>query len=220
MSSFLAAIALAQVGAQVAPTKLSLSVEHTRMNRSSHILESHTLLRFFLVLVGLLFLGASVFAQDTDNDGLSDADETGIHNTDPNDPDSDDDSMKDGYEVVNSHNPLVAEIEIDPDLDGYPNAWEFAHGTDGGDVSSKPVWAATQTGPGYYIVDGTLGAETDYEKLTIASAYAAAQEFAVIEVKPGSFPGLSLSKRVVLFSSEGVYWFSGNVTTKRFGKGH
>ena len=45
-------------------------------------------------------------------------------------------------------------------------------------------------------------------------------EAVVIEVKPGSFPGLSLSKRVVLFSSEGVYWFSGNVTTKRFGKGH
>ena len=39
---------------------------------------------------------------DSDNDGLPDEDETNIHNTDPLDPDSDDDNLMDGYEIFNS----------------------------------------------------------------------------------------------------------------------
>ena len=46
---------------------------------------------------------------DTDNDGLSDADEL-AWGTDPNNPDTDGDSIKDGDEVAQGRNPLVVEI--------------------------------------------------------------------------------------------------------------
>ncbi|MFM7180805.1 MAG: C-type lectin domain-containing protein, partial [Verrucomicrobiales bacterium] len=48
----------------------------------------------------------SSFQPDTDNDGLTDADELGEHFTDPSDPDTDDDGLTDGrevnpYEIIN-----------------------------------------------------------------------------------------------------------------------
>ena len=42
--------------------------------------------------------------QDTDEDGLSDADEA-VYGTDPNDPDTDDDGYSDGDEVSSGYNP-------------------------------------------------------------------------------------------------------------------
>ncbi len=52
---------------------------------------------------------------DTDEDGLSDNEETGIYGTDPHDPDTDDDGVNDGDEVAAGTDPLVAE---DSDGDG------------------------------------------------------------------------------------------------------
>ncbi len=46
-------------------------------------------------------------AVDSDNDGLPDADETGIYGTDPNNSDTDGDNMLDGIEIIAGTSPLV-----------------------------------------------------------------------------------------------------------------
>lgn len=63
--------------------------------------------------------------QDSDGDGLADADETLITGTDPNNPDSDKDGLGDGVEVVNRMNPLDADM----DNDGVNDGAEIAAGT-------------------------------------------------------------------------------------------
>ena len=63
--------------------------------------------------------------QDTDSDGLADADETLVTGTDPNDKDSDNDGLGDGVEVVNRMNPLDADM----DKDGANDGAEIAAGT-------------------------------------------------------------------------------------------
>jgi hypothetical protein len=63
---------------------------------------------------------------DSDGDGLSDADETGVYGTNPADPDSDDDGLNDGDEVnVHGSDPLKA----DSDDDGSNDFREFNMGT-------------------------------------------------------------------------------------------
>lgn len=67
--------------------------------------------------------------QDSDGDGLSDEDELQIHNTDPFNPDSDNDGLPDGWEVqynLNPNNPDtdgngVLDISEDQDNDGLKN---------------------------------------------------------------------------------------------------
>lgn len=56
--------------------------------------------------------------QDSDGDGLADADETLVTGTDPNNPDSDNDGLGDGVEVVNRMNPLDADMDNDGANDG------------------------------------------------------------------------------------------------------
>jgi len=63
--------------------------------------------------------------QDSDSDGLADADETLITGTDPNNKDSDGDGLGDGVEVVNRMNPLDADM----DNDGVKDGAEIAAGT-------------------------------------------------------------------------------------------
>lgn len=55
---------------------------------------------------------------DTDGDGLSDTDETAVHNTDPDDPDSDDDGANDGDEVDAGSDPNVSDSDGDRLNDG------------------------------------------------------------------------------------------------------
>ncbi len=67
---------------------------------------------------------------DTDGDGLSDMDEVYAHGTDPHDADSDSDGMDDGWEVVNSLNPLLHDARDDDDGDRLPNIDEYQHRSD------------------------------------------------------------------------------------------
>jgi uncharacterized repeat protein (TIGR01451 family)/MYXO-CTERM domain-containing protein len=61
---------------------------------------------------------------DRDNDGLSDDDEINIYNTDPDDPDSDDDQVLDGAEVLgtNPTDPLDPDSDDDGLIDGVEDA--------------------------------------------------------------------------------------------------
>lgn len=69
---------------------------------------------------------------DTDDDGLSDQNETV---SDPLDPDSDDDGLLDGEEINSS--PVL----VDTDSDGASDAWEIQTGYDpGDDQSTPPSW--------------------------------------------------------------------------------
>jgi hypothetical protein len=64
--------------------------------------------------------------QDSDQDGLSDDDETLVTGTDANNPDSDSDGLVDGVEVANRMNPLDADM----DKDGITDGQEVDQGTD------------------------------------------------------------------------------------------
>nr|WP_246395155.1 PA14 domain-containing protein [Microbulbifer rhizosphaerae] len=62
-----------------------------------------------------LELGDQVAARDSDGDGLSDADETDLHQTDIHDPDTDKDGVPDGLEVAIGSSPLVpGDADITP----------------------------------------------------------------------------------------------------------
>jgi subtilisin family serine protease/outer membrane protein assembly factor BamB len=68
---------------------------------------------------------------DTDNDGINDYVEARIRGTRPNDSDSDDDGMPDGWEVSRRLDPLNAVDGLaDPDADGLNNKDEYANGTE------------------------------------------------------------------------------------------
>jgi hypothetical protein len=65
-----------------------------------------------------------------DSQGHADADhlnnlEEYLHNTDPRDPDTDEDIMTDGWEVDNELDPLIDDSLEDADSDGYSNLREF-----------------------------------------------------------------------------------------------
>ncbi|GAB4580453.1 MAG: hypothetical protein Fur0022_31940 [Anaerolineales bacterium] len=62
---------------------------------------------------------------DSDGDGISDAGETFITGTDPNNPDSDNDGLGDGIEVYYRMNPLDADM----DNDGVGDGQEVVNGT-------------------------------------------------------------------------------------------
>ena len=67
---------------------------------------------------------------DDDGDGLSDADENSIYNTNPLVVDTDSDGMPDGWEVQYGLNPLVDDGDVDADNDGVTNVEEYLAGTD------------------------------------------------------------------------------------------
>ena len=80
------------------------------------------------------------------SDGLSDADADGLSRarefllgTSPDDADTDDDLLDDGWEIRHGTNPLVADdhTQFDADEDGLPGSWELQHGLDPLDASDK-----------------------------------------------------------------------------------
>lgn len=66
---------------------------------------------------------------DPDNDGLFNLGEY-ANNTDPNNSDTDNDDMPDGWEVENGLNPLVNDAADDPDTDNLSNLGEYQNQTD------------------------------------------------------------------------------------------
>lgn len=74
-------------------------------------------------------------AEDPDNDGLTTAQETGTHHTDPDYPDTDGDGLTDGDEVLKYFsNPLLT----DSDGDGFGDSMEVFYSTDPANAASFP----------------------------------------------------------------------------------
>jgi hypothetical protein len=84
-----------------------------------------------MISISILFLGGC-FDPDPDDDQLLSADEANL-GTDPSNPDSDGDGLKDGHEVYfHRTDPLQA----DSDGDGGDDGWEFVRGLDPNSASS------------------------------------------------------------------------------------
>ena len=66
---------------------------------------------------------------DSDNDGLTDGDEVNNYNTMPNNPDTDNDGLPDGWEINNNCNPLIDDSFSDDDNDGLSVLEEYKNGT-------------------------------------------------------------------------------------------
>jgi hypothetical protein len=82
---------------------------------------------------------------DCDDDGLKDGEEDKNQNgkvdageTDPSNPDTDNDGMPDGWEVQYNLNSLINDANEDADKDGFSNLIEYKRGTNPQDVSSHP----------------------------------------------------------------------------------
>jgi hypothetical protein len=77
---------------------------------------------------------ASTETVDTDQDGITDADESSLYGTDPTIADTDGDGVLDGQEVANGTDPLTADQSVEPagdaDGDGLLDGDEAAYGTD------------------------------------------------------------------------------------------
>jgi hypothetical protein len=120
--------------------------------------------------------------------------------------DTDFDRMPDDWEMTHFGS-LIEPASADFDGDGMPNVFEYNHESDPTDPQSKLEFSETQTGEyTYYLVDKTLASETDAKKKTISAAITSANDFDVIEIKPGTYteiPG-ALHDRLYIFSSEGA----------------
>lgn len=107
---------------------------------------------------GLIDTNGSDAPLDTDQDGLTNTQEF-VRTTDPLDPDTDDDGLKDGFEIITSlTDPLLADTDgdtlsdgfevafipatnpllTDSDADGAPDAWEVRTGYNPASGSSSP----------------------------------------------------------------------------------
>lgn len=87
-----------------------------------------------LIIWGILVFSGPVYAEtiDSDQDGLSDSDETEIYYSDPNRSDTDLDGFADGEEVTHSYSPLVKlkkMYEVDTDSDGLNDLLEISFKT-------------------------------------------------------------------------------------------
>lgn len=89
-------------------------------------------------------LGTDPRNPDTDGDGLKDGDEVKMHKTDPKNPDSDGDGLKDGVEVSESGtNPTKA----DTDGDGLKDGDEWQPATPGTIDPLKPIYKTDPKNP-------------------------------------------------------------------------
>ena len=99
---------------------------------------------------------------DSDDDGLTDDDETGVHGTDPNQADTDGDGMPDGWEVENDLNPLADDgaTALDGDVMAYAElkGQTVFTATDG--TETKSVWVKASDTARAVQVGDTLTPET------------------------------------------------------------
>ena len=120
--------------------------------------------------------------------------------------DSDFDRMEDEWEQQ-YFGSLAEEASADFDGDGIPNIFEYNHGTDPADALSKLTFAETQTSDyTYFLVDETLATETDVAKTSLSAAINRANDFDVIEVRPGTYHEAlgTLYDRLYVFSTAGA----------------
>jgi hypothetical protein len=120
--------------------------------------------------------------------------------------DSDFDRMEDEWEQQHFGS-LNQEASADFDGDGIPNIFEYNHGTDPADALSKLTFAETQTSDyTYFLVDETLATETDVAKTSLSAAISRANDFDVIEVRPGTYHEAlgRLYDRLYVFSTAGA----------------
>ena len=125
--------------------------------------------------------------------------------------DVDGDQMPDDWEIANFGD-TAREASADADGDGFPNIFEYHFGTDPNESTSHPEFSDEQefVSPDprvgsirYFLVDGV--SDTEFRKSSIRNAVSAADDFDIIEVGPGFYPGtLNLYDWVYLFSSEGA----------------
>lgn len=84
--------------------------------------------------------GTSIFDEDSDDDGLSDAEEVDVIGSDPLDSDSDDDGLPDAWEAQNGLDPVnAADANEDADGDGFSNYQEFLWGTAANDPAEPAL---------------------------------------------------------------------------------
>lgn len=75
---------------------------------------------------------------DSDGDTLTDGEEVNVHGTLPDNPDSDSDLLPDNYEITHQLNPLdAADADQDLDNDGNTNLEEYQLGTNPNDIESS-----------------------------------------------------------------------------------
>lgn len=96
---------------------------------------------FYIIIFLFVFFAWPVKAEilDSDNDGLSDAEEINIYHTDPQLADTDGDGYLDGQEINNHYSPFQAGKKlksIDTDSDGLNDEQELILGTDLGNTDS------------------------------------------------------------------------------------
>lgn len=86
-----------------------------------------------ILLLGILVAGPVLAATDTDQDGLTDEEETSVYHTNPNQSDTDGDGYGDGVEVQNGFSPLAQYKkmhQVDTDGDGLVDLLEIAFKSD------------------------------------------------------------------------------------------
>ena len=156
--------------------------------------------------------GKPVLLLDSDNDGISDIDESTLYGTDPNNPDTDGDGINDGDEVTYwgaawngdaDNDGLINLLDIDSDNDGMQDGIEIRHGTDPADPGSTVtslVYEDAEDGT----IDGWEVYDNDPSGATITSVEDTAKNSRVIELS-----GAGTGNGYRLRNPDGSWWHNG-----------
>ncbi len=98
---------------------------------------------------------ATIYNTDTDGDGLINLAELNTYGTDPENPDTDGDTLPDGWEVQHGSNPSVVDPLGDADSDGFSNLEEYIQALSAGPFGTVNT-SNVATIRYYFDVDGRL----------------------------------------------------------------